>query len=39
MSYYPKPDSHIRDKLKVILDFFEYQTYNILFCGIKLLWI
>ena len=26
MSYYAKPDSHIRDKVKVILDFSNYAT-------------
>ena len=26
MSYYPDPDSHIRDKVKVILDLSNYAT-------------
>ena len=26
MSYYPKSDSHIRDKVKVVLDFRNYAT-------------
>ena len=26
MSYYPEPDSHIRDKVKVILDLTNYAT-------------
>ena len=26
MSYYPKPDSHIRDKVKVVLDLTNYST-------------
>ena len=26
MSYYPKPDSHIRDKVKVLLDLSNYAT-------------
>ena len=26
MSYYRKPDSHIRDKVKVVLDFTNYAT-------------
>ena len=26
MSYYPKPDSHIRDKVKVVLDLSNYAT-------------
>ena len=26
MSYYPEPDSHIRDKVKVVLDFTNYAT-------------
>ena len=26
MSYYPEPDSHIRDKLKVELDLSNYAT-------------
>ena len=26
MSYYLKPDSHIRDKVKVVLDFSNYAT-------------
>ena len=26
MSYYPKPDSHIRDKIKVVLDLSNYAT-------------
>ena len=26
MSYYPEPDSHIRDKVKVILDLSNYAT-------------
>ena len=26
MSYYPKPDSHIRDKVKVVLDLTNYAT-------------
>ena len=26
MSYYPEPDSHIRDKVKVVLDLSNYGT-------------
>ena len=26
MSYYPKPDSHIRDKVKVVLDLSNYAS-------------
>ena len=26
MSYYPEPDTHIRDKVKVVLDFSNYAT-------------
>ena len=26
MSYYPEPDSHIRDKVKVVLDLSNYVT-------------
>ena len=26
MSYYPEPDSHIRDKVKVVLDLTNYAT-------------
>ena len=26
MSYYPEPDSHIRDKMKVVLDLTNYAT-------------
>ena len=26
MSYYSEPDSHIRDKVKVVLDFSNYVT-------------
>ena len=26
MSYYPKPDNHIRDKVKVVLDLLNYAT-------------
>ena len=26
MTYYPEPDSHIRDKVKVVLDFSNYAT-------------
>ena len=26
MSYYPQPDSHIRDKVKVLLDLSNYAT-------------
>ena len=26
MSYYPKPDSHIRDKVKVLLDLSNYAS-------------
>ena len=26
MSYYPKPDSHIRDKVKIVLDLTNYPT-------------
>ena len=26
MSYYPEPDSHIRDKVKVVLDVSHYAT-------------
>ena len=29
MSYYPEPDSHIRDKDKVLLDLSNYATKNI----------
>ena len=28
MSYYPKPDSHIKDKVRVILEFSNYATKN-----------
>ena len=28
MSYYPEPDSHIRDKLKIVLDLSNYATKN-----------
>ena len=28
MSYYPEPDSHIRDKVKVVLDLSNYATKN-----------
>ena len=28
MSYYPKPDSHIRDKVEVVLDLSDYATKN-----------
>ena len=26
MSYYPEPDSHVRDKVKVALDLWNYAT-------------
>ena len=26
MSYYPEPDSHMRDKIKVVLDLTNYDT-------------
>ena len=26
MSYYPEPDSHIKDKVKVVLDLLNYTT-------------
>ena len=26
MSYYPEPDSHIRDKLKIVLDLSNYAA-------------
>ena len=26
MNYYPEPDSHIRDKVKVVLDLSDYVT-------------
>ena len=26
MSYYPKPDGHMRDKVKVVLDLSNYAT-------------
>ena len=26
MSYYPEPDSHIRDKVKIVLDLSNYAT-------------
>ena len=26
MSYYPEPNSHIRDKVKVVLDLLNYAT-------------
>ena len=26
MSYYPEPDGHIRDKVKVVLDLSNYAT-------------
>ena len=26
MSYYPEPDNHIRDKVKVVLDLSNYAT-------------
>ena len=26
MSYYPQPDSHVRDKVKVVLDLSNYAT-------------
>ena len=26
MSYYPEPDSHIRDKVKLVLDLSNYAT-------------
>ena len=28
MSYYPKPNSHIRDSVKVVLDLSNYATKN-----------
>ena len=27
MSYYPEPGSHVRDKVKVVLDLLNYATY------------
>ena len=32
MKYYPEPDSHIRDKVKVVLDLSNYATKNIRTC-------
>ena len=32
MSYYPQPDSHIRDKVKVLLDLSNYATKRIRTC-------
>ena len=29
MSYYPEPNNHIRDKMKVILDLLNYATEKI----------
>ena len=26
MSYYPEPDSHVRDKVKIVLDLSDYAT-------------
>ena len=26
MSYYPEPDNHVRDKVKVVLDLLNYAT-------------
>ena len=26
MSYYPEPHSHVRDKVKIVLDFSDYAT-------------
>ena len=28
MSYYPEPDSHVRDKVKVVLDLSNYDNKN-----------
>ena len=28
MSYYPEPDSHVRDKVKVVFDLSNYGTKN-----------
>ena len=33
MSYYPEPDSHIRDKVEVVLDFSNYATKKELDCA------
>ena len=32
MSYYPEPDSHIRDKVKVVLDLSNLETKKNLRC-------
>ena len=32
MSYYPEPDSHIRDKVKVVLDLSNYAAKKIRTC-------
>ena len=32
MSYYPEPDSHICDKVKVVLDLSNYATKKIRLC-------
>ena len=32
MSYFPEPDSHIRDKVKVVSDLSHYATKNIGTC-------
>ena len=42
MSYYPESDSHIRDKVKVVLDLSQYTTkknYNMQQALIHLLWL
>ena len=42
MSYYPESDSHIRDKVKVVLDLSQYATkknYNMQQALIYLLWL
>ena len=32
MSYYPEPDSDVRDKIKVVLDFSDYATKKVKQC-------
>ena len=32
MSYYPEPDSHIRDKVNIVLDLTNYATKKIATC-------
>ena len=42
MSYYPESDSHIRDKVKVVLDLSSYDTKKdetILQVSIHLIWL